>query len=93
MEEIAKFTDAAVRPYEWLKEWKKTHDKKLIGVSPMHFPEEMVHAAGMQPVVLQESDEPVTFGHSFIYPNFCALLITCSKINFVSPMNLSPLGA
>ncbi len=72
MEELTQFTEVAARPYEWLREWKKTHDKKLIGVSPMHFPEEIVHAAGMQPAVLQESDEPVTFGPSFIYPNFCA---------------------
>jgi bcr-type benzoyl-CoA reductase subunit C len=72
MEELAKFTEAVANPYEWLKEWKKTHDRRLMGVSPMHFPEEIVHAAGLQPVVLQESDEPVTFGHSYIYPFFCA---------------------
>ena len=72
MEELAKFTEVTAKPYEWLKEWKKTHEKRLMGISPMHFPEELVHAAGLQPVVLQESDEPVTFGHSFIYPFFCA---------------------
>jgi benzoyl-CoA reductase subunit C len=69
---MAKFTTVAARPYDWLREWKGTHDKKLMGVSPMHFPEEIVHAAGLQPVVLQESDEPVTFGNTYIYPFFCA---------------------
>ena len=69
---LAEFTKVAARHYDWLREWKKTHDKKLVGVSPMHLPEEIVHAAGLQPVVLQESDEPVTFGHAYIFPHFCA---------------------
>lgn len=69
---LAKFTTVAARPYDWLRDWKETHDKALMGVSPMHFPEEIVHASGVQPIVLQESDEPVTFGHSYIYPFYCA---------------------
>lgn len=69
---LAKFTAVTAKPYEWLKEWKETHDRKLIGVSPMHFPEEIVHAAGLQPVVLQGSDEPITFGDAYIFHTFCA---------------------
>jgi bcr-type benzoyl-CoA reductase subunit C len=59
-------------PYVFAKEAKKK-GQKVIGVSPMHFPEELVHAAGALPVILQESTEPITDGLSHLFPNFCAL--------------------
>ncbi len=48
--------------------------RKVVGVTPMHFPEELVHAAGALPVVLQESNEPVTMGFGHIYPFYCGFL-------------------
>ena len=57
-------------PYQRAKELKK-EGKKVFGVSPMHFPEELLHAGGVLPVVLQESNEPVTYGMAHLYPFFC----------------------
>lgn len=60
----------AENPYQAARQWRQG-GKKVVGVAPMHFPEELVHAAGMLPLVLQESDEPVTAGYSYLYPFFC----------------------
>lgn len=70
---MGKFNSIAARPFDWVKELKETKGRKLIGIAPMHFPEELVHAAGMIPFVLQESDEPITDGYSYIYPNNCGI--------------------
>ena len=49
----------------------KQEGRKVVGVTPMHFPEELVHAAGALPIVLQESNEPVTAGFGHMYPFYC----------------------
>lgn len=46
--------------------------RKVVGISPMHFPEELVHASGALPVIVQESTEPITVGLTHIFPNYCA---------------------
>ncbi|MBN2568832.1 MAG: 2-hydroxyacyl-CoA dehydratase [Deltaproteobacteria bacterium] len=63
--------EIAEQPYERAKEWKKNTGGKIIGFFPMHFPEELIHASGLMPVMLQEGDEPVTEGHAYYYPFFC----------------------
>jgi bcr-type benzoyl-CoA reductase subunit C len=70
---MEKFRAVADKPYEKLKQWKETNKKKIVGCSPMHFPEELIHASGMLPVVLQETDETITTGFSCIYPFFCGI--------------------
>ena len=37
----------------------------------MNFPGELAHAAGALPVILQESPDPITFGHGVLYPFYC----------------------
>lgn len=59
------------QPYEKAKEWKKNMGGKIIGYFPMHFPEELLHASGLLPVMLQEGGEAVTEGHAYYYPFFC----------------------
>ncbi len=68
-----RFREIVDKPYEKLKQWKEANKKKIVGCSPMHFPEEMIHAAGMLPVVLQETDETITTGFSYLYPFFCGI--------------------
>ena len=68
-----RFRDAVDTPYERLGLWKEASGKQVIACSPMHFPEELIHAAGMLPVVLQETDEAITTGFSHIYPFFCGI--------------------
>ncbi len=43
----------------------------MVGSFPMHFPAEILHAAGALPVILQESDDPITVGGGSFYPFFC----------------------
>lgn len=65
------FDDAAGRPHATATEWKQRTGRPVIGTFPMHFPGEVVHAAGALPVVLQESDEQITVGGGSFYPFFC----------------------
>lgn len=58
-------------PYRRARE-EKALGRKVIGVTPMHFPEELIHASGAFPVLLQASVEPITIGGSHIFPYFCA---------------------
>ncbi|MDP2954387.1 MAG: 2-hydroxyacyl-CoA dehydratase family protein, partial [Chloroflexota bacterium] len=73
-EELQRFFDVVADPYKVVKDWKeKNPGKKAIGLFPMYLPEEIVHAAGMLPVELWESNEPITAAHSYTTPYNCAL--------------------
>lgn len=50
---------------------EKEKGRKVVGITPMHFPEELVHASGALPVILQDTNEPITTGWTHIFPNFC----------------------
>lgn len=51
--------------------WKARTGRKVVASFPMHFPAELVHAAGALPVVLQEVAEEITVGHGVIFPFYC----------------------
>lgn len=51
--------------------WKQQNGRKVIGVFPMNFPLELVHAAGALPVVVQESRSPITLGRSLLFEFYC----------------------
>jgi bcr-type benzoyl-CoA reductase subunit C len=63
--------DAAAAPHDAAREWKRRTGRPVIGTFPMHFPAEVVHAAGALPVVVQDSPEQITVGHGSLYPFFC----------------------
>ena len=65
------FADAAANPNDTARAWKARTGGKVVGSFPMHFPAEVVHAAGALPIILQESDDPITVGHGSMYPFFC----------------------
>ncbi len=67
---LDKLTPIIQDPYSHALE-AKAQGKPVVAVSPMHFPEELIHAAGALPVVLQETNEPVTVGFGHIYPFYC----------------------
>jgi benzoyl-CoA reductase subunit C len=87
-EAMNRFRDVVDRPYEKLGLWKKSNQVKIVGCSPMHFPEELIHAAGMLPVLLQETEEAVTEGFSHVHPFFCGItrnmidICTKGQLNF-----------
>ena len=68
---LKKFAGIANNPYEEAIQWKKENNGRVIGCCGMHFPEELIHAAGCLPVILQENEEIVTQGHAYYYPFFC----------------------
>lgn len=72
-ETLTIFREVADSPYEWLRRWKEEHGGKIVGCSPMHFPEELIHASGMLPAVLQETRDAVTDGYSRVHAFFCGI--------------------
>lgn len=66
------FIDIRNDPYGWVRKWKENNeDKKVVAVGVYHFPEEIVHAAGILPFGLQEGGDPIVDGYSYIYPAYC----------------------
>lgn len=70
---IKKFLDVATDPYKSVSELKEKKKQKVLGCFPMDIPEELINAAGLLPVVLWESNELITIGHSRIMPFNCGL--------------------
>jgi benzoyl-CoA reductase subunit C len=68
---LAALTRIADNPNAYAESWKRVHTGKVIGVFPMNFPTELVHAAGALPVVVQESRAPITLGRSLLYEFYC----------------------
>ena len=60
-----------VDPYCWARE-EQARGRKAVGITPMHFPEELIYASGALPVILQESNFMVTTGWDYLPAHFCA---------------------
>ena len=82
-----RFKDALENPYEKLRLWKEDRKRKVVGCSPMHFPEEIIHAAGMLPVVLQETEEAITEGFSHVHSFFCGITRNMIDIGVKGQLN------
>jgi len=85
------FAAAAADPRAVALAWKRATGGKAVGTFPMHFPAEVIHAAGALPTILQESDEPITVGHGAMYPFFCGY--TRSVVDQASKGDFSHLDA
>jgi benzoyl-CoA reductase subunit C len=89
MKNMTKFHESINKPYERIAEWKERNKKLVVGVLPMYFPEEIVHACGALPVVLQESDELITLGSRHMDSSYCRFvrglidLMAKGKLNFL----------
>ena len=69
---LDRLAEVAADPDRYVVEWKRTHpDRKVAGVLPMNFPEELLHAAGFLPVVIQENNEPDTEGRVILAEFYC----------------------
>ena len=66
------FVDVAHRPHEYARHWKSRSRGPVVGTFPMHFPAEVIHAAGALTVVVQDfgRDRSASVTGSF-YPFFC----------------------
>ncbi len=76
-------------PYGYLKEWKGNNNKKIISCFAMNIPEEIIHAAGLLPVIAWRSNESVSIGHSHVASFNCGLTrsfiddVLKEKLNFL----------
>ena len=68
---LAKIHEITSDPYSYVSGIKEEKNKKVIGCFPMPIPEEIIHAAGLIPVVIWRSNEPVTWGHAHVPPYNC----------------------
>ena len=63
--------DVAARPEAYAAQWKARTGDRVVGILPMNFPREIAHAAGVLPVLLQESREPDTMGRHLLAEFYC----------------------
>lgn len=68
---IDRFAAAARDPLGYARQWKARTGKRVVGSFPMNFPGELAHAADTLPMILQESEDPITVGHGLLFPFYC----------------------
>ncbi|MDD5094643.1 MAG: 2-hydroxyacyl-CoA dehydratase family protein [Dehalococcoidia bacterium] len=71
---FASFAEVVADPYKRLRNWKQNAGKKIIGCFPMYVPEEIIHAAGMLPIIVVESEEPVTRADQYLPVYTCHIV-------------------
>jgi len=71
---ISSFAQIVDDPYKRLAKWKGDTGKKIIGCFPMYVPEEIIHAAGMLPITVVESDEPVSMAERYLPVYTCHIV-------------------
>lgn len=86
-ETLRDFLNIVADPYASVMRWKEHRQRKVVGCFPMHLPEELVHAAGLDPVIFWRSNEAVTLGHAHVYSFNCG--ITRSVVDDVVKGKLS----
>ena len=68
---LTQMASAAASARLYALDWKARTGRKVVASFPMHFPAELVHAAGALPIVIQEMTEEITVGHGMIFPFYC----------------------
>ncbi|MDY6835616.1 MAG: 2-hydroxyacyl-CoA dehydratase family protein [Chloroflexota bacterium] len=72
MEDIlSEFMSISEEPYVWLSKWKEVNKKGIMLCYPMHLPEEIVHAAGLLPAIIQRSHERILLSHNCFQAFYC----------------------
>jgi Benzoyl-CoA reductase/2-hydroxyglutaryl-CoA dehydratase subunit, BcrC/BadD/HgdB len=66
---LERLAEAAGDPWSYAAQWKRRTGRAVVGILPMNFPAELVHAAGALPLLVQQSREPITVGNA-IFPTF-----------------------
>lgn len=68
---VGRLRGIAGQPGAYAGAWKRANGRPVVGILPMNFPAELVHAAGALPVVVQESRVPITLGRGLIFEFYC----------------------
>jgi benzoyl-CoA reductase subunit C len=69
---IAGLAEIADDPQAYAEDWKRRRGGKVVGIFPMNFPAEIVHAAGALPVIVQAGRDAITVGRNLLYEFYCA---------------------
>jgi benzoyl-CoA reductase subunit C len=69
---IAGLAEIADDPQAYAEDWKRRRGGKVLGIFPMNFPAEIVHAAGALPVIVQAGRDAITVGRNLLYEFYCA---------------------
>ena len=88
---LARLAACAKDPLGYARAWKEANGRPVIGSFPMNFPGELAHAAGALPLILQESSDPITYGHGLLFPFYCGY--TRSMVDQAAKGDLSGLDA
>ncbi|WP_324739997.1 2-hydroxyacyl-CoA dehydratase family protein [Tsuneonella sp. CC-YZS046] len=88
---LTRFGEVSADPLGYARAWKARSGQPVIGSFPMNFPSEMAHAAGALPVIIQESDDPITVGHGLLFPFYCGF--TRSAVDQAGKGDLAVLDA
>ncbi len=70
---LSRLSSVTTDPYRSVADYKERTGKKVIGIFPMWIPEEIIHAAGILPVVMWRSNEAVTWGHAHVPAYNCPM--------------------
>ncbi|MFV0382913.1 2-hydroxyacyl-CoA dehydratase subunit D [Paracoccus sp. (in: a-proteobacteria)] len=68
---IASLAAIADDPHAYARRRKAETGQKIIGILPMNFPAEIVHAAGALPLLVQEDDVAITYGRGLLFEFYC----------------------
>jgi len=68
---FAALASAADDPVGYARGWKQRTGRKVVGILPMNFPAELVHAAGALPLMIQEGQAPITLGRAYLFEFYC----------------------
>ena len=71
---LSKIAEVTSDPYAYVAELKERKGRGIVGCFPMYVPEEIVHAAGLIPVVIWRGNESVTWGHAHVPPYDCGIV-------------------
>ncbi|MCV2449178.1 2-hydroxyacyl-CoA dehydratase subunit D [Paracoccus sp. DMF] len=85
---LGELAEVAACPGAYATDWKARTGRKVIGILPMNFPAEIVHAAGALPVTVQEDDAPITYGRRLLHEFYCGY--TRSLVDQAATGRLAP---
>lgn len=73
-ETIEKLCQAALNPGKTIKETKETTGKKIVGVFPIHTPEEIVYAAGCVPIGMWGGKTEIQLADKYLQSFCCSIM-------------------
>lgn len=82
-EMLEQFEYAAQHPAQVVSAWKKETGGKVVGWLPIHFPEEIVHAAGMLPVGLWGGPVEINRATEYLQAFCCSIMKAVMELGMI----------